>query len=94
MSGGHFEYGQLWSLQDHADSEYRAIKEGKSCEDLNNDVLAEALAQIRSAAESLYDLTKAADYYICGDIGEDQLRKALANYLRYDPFPKNKETPS
>lgn len=90
MSGGHFEYGQLLLVADDAKREYETLA-GKVDENTDVDthaMLVEALYQVSEGARKLYDLAKAADYYISGDHGREKLKGALTRFFGYDRFPE------
>lgn len=90
MSGGHFEYDQLLLVADEAQRGYLTLaKSMETSTDVDTDpMLAEALYQVSEGARKLYDLSKAADYYISGDHGREKLRDALIRFFGYDRFPE------
>lgn len=90
MSGGYFEYEQLLLVADDAQRGYESLAERvPEITDLATlEMLAEALYQVREGARKLYDLAKAADYYISGDYGREKLRGALTRFFGYDRFPE------
>ncbi|HET8686524.1 MAG TPA: hypothetical protein VFM18_07645 [Methanosarcina sp.] len=79
MSGGHFEYHQLYLLPDAIDVELSRP------EAQENPYLQTALTWVKNGSAKLFELMKAVDYYIEGDHGEAELKSALIKYLGYNP---------
>lgn len=88
MSGGHYEYGQLYSLAEDAQADYKEPRYYSDLDAQSVDILRESFHQVSAGATKLYNLTKALDYYICGDYGIEQLELALTDWFGYNPFPK------